>query len=80
MKALMISLKYNEEEMDIIVKENQRINDVIKVLKDNNMLIFFREETQVLIKSWRLETIINPYYTFKQANIENGDSLEIFIQ
>lgn len=63
--------------IDIIVKEDQRIDDVIQVLQDNHVVISFQPMAKFFLRSWRLETLVNPCYTFKQANIENGDILQL---
>lgn len=76
LKPLTISFKYNENMIDIIVKEDQRIDDVIQVLQDNHVVMIFQPMVQIFLRSWRLETIVNPCYTFRQANIENGDILQ----
>lgn len=79
LKPLTISFKYEETVIDIIVKEDQRIADVIQVLQDNHVLLFFKPMAPLFLRSWRLETLVNPCYTFKQATIENGDILQFMV-
>jgi flagellar biosynthesis/type III secretory pathway chaperone len=59
--------------IDVIVKENQRIDEVIIILQENYII---QSISEIHLRSWRLQTLINRFDTFRQANIENGDILE----
>lgn len=77
MKTLIISVTFNENTFDLAVKEEQRISEVFNVLTNNGLLFYSGDMETMLLRSWRLGTLVNPRLTFKQANIENGDILRI---
>lgn len=75
MRTLTISVIFNQQSLDIAVKEEQRITEILGVLQENGLLFISKAVEDVTMKSWRLGTFVNTLLTFKQANIENGDIL-----
>lgn len=77
MIALTIHPDNQQPEIDIQVKPEQRIKEVLDILKVNGVISFRDPEAGISVKSWRKNTYINPYLTFKQAGIWQGDILRI---
>lgn len=75
LRTLTISVIFNQQSLDIAVKEEQRITEILGVLQENGLLFISKAVEDVTMKSWRLGTFVNTLLTFKQANIENGDIL-----
>ena len=70
---LTITLKIGSQAMDIMVLPNQRISEVLKVLKENKRLFFQTEK--MLVYSTRKKIYVNQLLTFPQAGIYTGDLL-----
>lgn len=70
---LTITLKIGSQAMDIMVLPNQRISEVLKVLKENKRLFFQTEK--MLVYSTRKKIYVNQLLTFQQAGIYTGDLL-----
>lgn len=70
---LTVTLQIANQKMDIMVRQDQRIADVLRVLKENQK-IFFQIE-RIVIYSVRKKMYVNQLLTFKQANIYSGDIL-----
>lgn len=70
---LTLTLKIENRRMDIMVREDQRMSEVLKVLKDNQ-IIFFQAE-KIIIYSMRKKEYVNQRLTFRQARIFTGDIL-----
>jgi len=71
--VLTVTLQIANQKMDIMVRQDQRIADVLRVLKENQK-IFFQIE-RIVIYSVRKKMYVNQLLTFKQANIHSGDIL-----
>lgn len=69
-----ITIQTPEQSIDIRVLDNQRIKDVLQVLKENGTSI--RGKVPARIYSCRRQVYIDPELTFAQAGIYNGDCLE----
>jgi len=70
---LTLTLKINNHSMDIMVRTDQRMSDVLQVLKDNRK-IFFRTD-KIIVYSMRKKEYINQLLTFRQAEVYSGDIL-----
>lgn len=70
---LTVTLQIANQKMDIMVRQDQRIADVLRVLKENQK-IFFQIE-RIVIYSVRKKMYVNQLLTFKQAHIYSGDIL-----
>ena len=70
-----LTIKILEKRFDIMVKKDQRIIEVLKVLKENQM--FFYDINQMMVYSIRKQEYVNKKLTFKQGDIFSGDILEL---
>ena len=77
MIALTICIKNFKFEIDIMVKPEQRVSEVLEVLIENNKLPYFNIDKGIIIRSWRKGTLIDPHLTFKMEQILQGDILYI---
>lgn len=77
MITLTIQISSSGEALDIMVKPEQRIEDVIGILIINGRLLGPVNLQEMLIFSWRLGTYVNQRVTFKQGSIMTGDILYI---
>ena len=72
---LRLTIKILEKKFDIMVKKNQRIIEVLKVLKENQL--FFYDINHMMVYSVRNQEYVNKKLTFKQGDIFSGDILEL---
>lgn len=70
---ITLTVRVNNQSMDIMVRPDQRISEVLKVLKENHK-IFFQTEGMV-VYSTRKQEFVNQALTFLQAEIFSGDIL-----
>lgn len=63
--------------LDIMVKPEQRIKDILQVLSENGQITYGTGSENLYIRSWRMGNLVNLYLTFKQAEIFSGDILYI---
>lgn len=70
---LTVTVRFNQQNMDIMVRSDQRISDVLKVLKENQKIFFQIDKLSVY--SMRKKMFINQLLTFRQAEIYTGDIL-----
>ena len=70
---LTLTLKINHQTMDIMVRPDQRMSDVLQVLKESERLFF--QIDQIIVYSMRKKEYINQLLTFRQAEIYTGDIL-----
>lgn len=70
---LTLTVRYNQQNMDIMVRFDQRISDVLKVLKENQKI--FIQPDKLSVYSMRKKMFINQLLTFRQADIYTGDIL-----
>lgn len=80
MLTLTIVILNSGSIIDIMVKPEQRIMDVIYVLAQNNKILLDDTKFKVYIRSRRLGEYINNMMTFKQANIFYGDILYVEVE
>lgn len=80
MLTLTIVILNSGSIIDIMVKPEQRIMDVIHVLAQNNKILLDDTKFKVYIRSRRLGEYINNMMTFKQANIFYGDILYVEVE
>lgn len=80
MLTLTIVILNSGSIIDIMVKPEQRIMDVIYVLAQNNKILLDDTKFKVYIRSQRLGEYINNMMTFKQANIFYGDILYVEVE
>ena len=72
-KVLTLTLEIGNQKKDIMVRPDQRMSEVLKVLKDNQ-IIFFQID-KLMIYSMRKKEYVNQRLTFRQAEIFTGDIL-----
>lgn len=70
---LTLTFEIGNQKIDIMVRPDQRMSEVLKVLKDNR-IIFFQTEKAV-IYSMRKKEYVNQRLTFRQAEVFTGDIL-----
>lgn len=72
---LTITMQVEQKQLDIMVLPQQRILEVLKVLRENGLFIMKIEDKSIY--SRRRKEYINQNLTFQQASIFNGDILEV---
>ena len=77
MIILTICTADNKVKIDVSVKPEQRIRDVLDILNDNGALAITEPAEGMSVRSWRQKSYVNPYLTFKQAEIRHGDILTV---
>lgn len=70
---IILTVMINQQVMDIMVKTDQRIADVLRVLKDNKKIYYQIEK--IMVYSMRKKEYINQLLTFQQAEVYTGDIL-----
>lgn len=75
--TLTILAVKKQTSIDIIVKPEQRIKEVVKVLTSNFKLPLELSLGNARIYSRRQKRYINDMLTFKQAQLYTGDILEV---
>ena len=70
---ITLTLQIYDKGMDLMVREDQRISEVLKVLKESQR-IFFCTDT-LLVYSLRKKEYVNQRLTFRQAEVFTGDVL-----
>lgn len=80
MLILTIVMMNSGSVLDVMVKPEQRISEVLKVLADNGQIAYKEEEQTVYTRSWRLGRLVNNGLTFKQTWIQSGDILYIEVE
>lgn len=73
MLTLTIVMMNSGSVLDIMVKPEQRISDVLNVLADNGQVSYQSAKENLYTRSWRLGRLVNHRLTFKQAGIQSGD-------
>ena len=74
---MTLTIMEHNKSLDIIVKPDQRIQEVYRVLVENGFFSSIPETMQLQVYSKRQGKYINPILTFKQGNIYEGDILLI---
>ena len=80
MLTLTIVILNSGSVINIMVKPEQRIIDVVYTLIQNNVFTVSDEKCRIYIRSWRLGEYTNNLLTFKQANIFYGDILYLEVE
>lgn len=80
MLTLTIVMMNSGSVLDIMVKPEQRIREVLKVLADNGQISYTDESQNIYTRSWRLGRLVNNGLTFKQVRIQSGDILYIEVE
>ncbi len=70
---MILTFRADNRTVDIMVKQEQRIDDVYRILSESLRLPATRRETRVY--SMRRSAYVNPMLTFEQSEIYNGDIL-----
>ena len=73
---LTITIRYQGKGLDIRVLPNQRISDVLKVLAENAVFDYSADHP-FMVYSQRKKEYVYARSTFAQAEVDNGDLLEI---
>lgn len=68
------------KKMDIIVKPEQRIDSVYRILCENCCFPVCCQEVQARVYSMRKRAYVNPMLTFGQGEIFNGDILVFYVR
>ncbi|MEZ3486968.1 MAG: hypothetical protein K1W22_10370 [Lachnospiraceae bacterium] len=67
------------KKLDIIVKPEQRIEDVYRCLLENGFFTKVCQKSQIRVYSVRQRAYVNPLFTFLQGRIYAGDILAVEI-
>jgi len=74
---MTLTIMENEKKLDVIVKPEQRIQEVYRILVENGCFAPLVPAIQLKIYSRRQNRYVNPMLTFRQGNIYEGDILNI---
>ncbi|HJA82288.1 MAG TPA: hypothetical protein H9776_11265 [Candidatus Mediterraneibacter intestinipullorum] len=74
---MRLTITENERSLDVIVKPEQRIQEVYRILVENGCFAPLAPAIQLKIYSRRQTRYVNPMLTFRQGNIYEGDILNI---
>lgn len=74
---MTLTIMENETKLDVIVKPEQRIQEVHRILVENGCFLPLTPAIQLKVYSLRQKKYINPLLTFRQGNIHEGDILSI---
>ncbi len=74
---MTLTIMESNRKLDVIVKPEQRIQEVHRILTENGCFPPLTPEIQLSVYSMRQRRYINPVLTFRQGNIYEGDILEI---
>ena len=77
MLRLTIKLTNRNISRDIMVNPDQKIVDTLRILEENNILSMDEDMEKILVKSERKKKYINSRLSYRQAEIFNGDLLQI---
>lgn len=72
---MTLTIMENNKSMDIIVKPEQRIQEVYRILVENGFFSSITDVMQLQVYSKRQEKYVNPILTFRQGMIYEGDIL-----
>lgn len=80
MLTLTVVMMNSGTMLDIMVKPEQRIRDVLMILAENGQILYRSMEEDIRARSWRLGRTVNYLLTFKQALIQSGDILYVEVE
>ena len=66
-----------KQDMDLLVFEEQKIAETMKILVDKGILEDEMADTVKYVKSMRTSNQVNILLTYSEANIYSGDILEL---
>lgn len=66
-----------KRDMDLLVFEEQKIAETMKILVDKGILEDEMADTVKYVKSMRTNNQVNILLTYREANIYSGDILEL---
>lgn len=66
-----------KQDMDLLVSEEQKIAETMKILADRGILEGEMADTVKYVKSMRTKNQVNVLLTYSEANIYSGDILEL---
>lgn len=66
-----------KQDMDLLVFEEQKIAETMKILVDKGILEDEMADTVKYVKSMRTNNQVNILLTYSEANIYSGDILEL---
>lgn len=66
-----------KQDMDLLVFEEQKITETMKILVDKGILEDEMADTVKYVKSMRTNNQVNILLTYSEANIYSGDILEL---
>ena len=66
-----------KQDMDLLVFEEQKIAETMKILIDRGFLEEEAEDNIQYVKSMRTNNQVNTLLTYREANIYSGDILEL---
>lgn len=74
---MTLTIMEGEKRLDVVVKPEQRIQEVYRILTENGCFRALRPAVQLKIYSLRQRRYVNPMLTFRQGNIYEGDMIRI---
>lgn len=74
---MLLTIMANDRKVDIIIKPEQRIQEIYRELLENGYFAPVYHSRQVRVYSFRQQGYINPMLTFRQGGIYSGDILRI---
>lgn len=77
MLTLTIVMMNSGSVLDIMVKPEQRISEVLAVLAESGQILYEVAQQKIYARSWRL---VSDQLTFKQTLIQSGDILYIEVE
>lgn len=80
MLILTIVMMNSGTVLDIMVKPEQRMKDVLMVLADNGQILYDSLAESIYMRSWRLGRFVNAFLTFKQSQIQSGDIIYVEVE
>lgn len=80
MLTLTIVMRNSGTVLDIMVKPEQRIRDVLTVLAENGQISFDHSGEAAYTRSWRLGRFVNNLLTFRQAQVHSGDIIYVEVE
>lgn len=80
MLTLTIVMMNSGSVLDIMVKPEQRISEVLAVLAESGQILYEVAQQKIYARSWRLGRLVSDQLTFKQTLIQSGDILYIEVE
>lgn len=74
---MTLTIMEDKRKLDVVVKPEQRIQEVYRILVENGRFLALRPAIQLKVYSLRQKRYVNPMLTFRQGNIYEGDILRV---